>query len=39
MRYGEIKVYTFDLGYFNGRSWDFRNGTGSAGHFRLGTVL
>jgi len=32
----EIKVYTFGIGYFNGRCWEFRNGTGSAGHFRLG---
>jgi len=33
--YGEIKVYTFGLGYFNGRGGEFRNGTGSVGHFRF----
>jgi len=37
--FGEIKVYTFGIGYFNGRGWEFRNVTGSAGHFRLGIVL
>jgi len=30
---GEIKVYTFDIGYFNGRGWEFRNGTGSGYNF------
>ena len=29
--FGEIKVYTFGIGYFNGRGFEFRNGTGSAG--------
>jgi len=33
-RYREIKVRTFDIGYFNERGWEFRKGTGSAGHFR-----
>jgi len=36
---GEIKMYTFGTGYFNGRGWEFRNGTGSAGLFRLGIIL
>jgi len=37
--FGEIKVSTFGIGYFNGRSCEFRNGTGSAGHFRLAIFL
>ena len=37
--FGEIKVYTFGIGYFNGRGWEFRNVTGSVGHFRLGIIL
>ena len=37
--FGEIKVYTFGIGYFNGQGGEFRNGTGSAGHFRLGIIL
>ena len=37
--FGEIKVYTFGTGYFNGRGWEFRNVIGSEGHFRLGVTL
>jgi len=37
--YWEIKGYTLVIVYFNERGWEFRNGTGSAGHFRLATVL
>jgi len=37
--FGESKVYTFGISYFNGRGWEFRNGTGSAGHFRFGIIL
>ena len=29
--FGEIKVYTFGIGYFNGRGWEFRNVTGGVG--------
>jgi len=37
--FGEIKMYTFGISYFNGRGWEFWNETGSAGHFRLGIIL
>jgi len=39
--FGEIKVYTFGIGYFNGRGWEIRNvtGSGKCGHFRLGIIL
>jgi len=38
-RLGESKVYTFGIGYFNGRGCEFRNVTGSAGHVRLRIIL